>query len=342
MKLLPFLLLLVISVSFTEFAKAGSKVDTIFFQNGNKLTGEVKTLRNNELKVSTDDAGTISIQWDHVDSIIVLNSMRITLENGEILFGNIYPSGKLKECAIHEDGGNIREEKMENIVEMMQAEKNFADRLSGLVGAGLSYTKASEVMQMDFSGNLQYTAEKNIYEIYYNLVYTDEKESGNTQRQNGGASYQRVLPRKWFLEGTVKAESNSEFDLDLRTTLGMGAGNNIIQNTTQRLYTGAGFMVNRENSLGENQDNIEGVVLLNYSVFIFDSPELILNFSGNLIPSFNRWGRLRSEIDTNLKWEVFSDFYIKGTFYNSFDNQPPSGTDVRSDWGFTFGLEYSI
>ena len=38
---------------------AGEKIDTVYYQKGDRITGEVKSLDNNLLKLSTDDSGTI-------------------------------------------------------------------------------------------------------------------------------------------------------------------------------------------------------------------------------------------------------------------------------------------
>jgi hypothetical protein len=70
----------VIMFFFACNALASSKIDTIYFQNGDRITAEVKSLANNQLQLSTDDAKTINVQWDKVDSVQILNNMRILLK----------------------------------------------------------------------------------------------------------------------------------------------------------------------------------------------------------------------------------------------------------------------
>ena len=67
-----------------------------------------------------------------------------------------------------------------------------------------------------------------------------------------------------------------------------------------------------------------------------------VNFDGYLIPGINRIGRIRSNINTNLDWELFNDFYLKWSLFYSSDNQPLSGVDVRNDWGTSFGIEFKF
>ena len=104
---------------------ASSKIDTIYFQNGDRITGEVKSLENDLLRLSTDDAGTVSIEWTKVDSVFVRNRMRILLMNGEILYGMLLPSGVEKSCMIWGNDGDPRLVVLKNIIELSPVEDEF-------------------------------------------------------------------------------------------------------------------------------------------------------------------------------------------------------------------------
>ena len=100
--------------------------------------------------------------------------------------------------------------------------------------------------------------------------------------------------------------------------------------------------MNREDAQDINQYNIEGRYQVDYSIFIYDSPEVSFNISGKIIPSLNDLGRIRSEIDSDLKWEILSDFFLKWSFYYRFDNRPLAGGE-KSDWAIILlGLEYEL
>ena len=323
-------------------ALASSKIDTIYFQEGDRVTGEVKSLEKDLLRVSTDDAGTVKFEWSKVDSVCIKNVLRISLANGEILFGQLFPAGTAKRIRIIDEGHEVMTVPLDSIVELAQSEERIVDRLDGVLSTGVSYTKASEVFQFDFSGKIQYRAKRNLLDADYYAILTSQGEIETTQRQSGGVTFTRILPRKWFVLARLLAESNSELQLDLRTTFGLGGGNNLIQTNSSRLYLAAGTLVNREYTAGGDQNNVEGIAVLNYSIFIYDSPEVSFNFNGTVIPSINNPGRIRSELDTSLRWEMFDDLYLKGTFYNSFDNRPVVETASINDWALTLGLEYKL
>jgi hypothetical protein len=330
-----------LTVGFDEVNAASSKIDTVYFQHGDRLTGELVSLNKGILKLKTNDVGTVSIEWQHVDSLCILNPLRILKHNGGILYGRLYPSGKNKICILHDEDGGKSEIELVAIVELILLKEKLLSRLSGTLSTGFNYTRATEVSQLNFTGNIDYKGEKTIFSANYDIVLTNDG-SETTQRQTGGASFNRILPKNWSVLGKLLAESNSEFQLDVRTSVITAGSYNFIRSNSQILQAGLGLSVNREFSGDLTQNNIEGIVGLGYSLFIIDSPEVTYNFAGYLFPGLNRIGRVRSEINTDLKWEMFNDFFLKGSLFFSFDNKPLSGVDTHTDWGTSLGVEYKF
>ena len=337
------LIFILLLFSILQAGFCGAKIDTIYFQNGDRVTGEVKALENNQLRLSTDDAGTVKVEWNKVDSVKILNNMRIVLEEGVILYGKILPAGERGKCYIWIREGLPVLMDLIRIVLLSPIEDKFIKRLDGTISSGFSYVKASRIMQMNLNGAIEYEAKKNRIQLSYDGIYTSDPETGKTQRQNAGASFVRIFPRNWFLVSALHAESNSELELDLRASLSLGGGNSIVNTNFTRLSTALGIQATREYSHGDFQNNAEGVVMANYSVFIYDDPEVTFNLSGDLIPSLSDLGRVRTTIDSNLKWEIFNDLYLKWSFYYNFDSRPLSETAEKNDWAITLlGLEYKL
>lgn len=320
-----------------------SKIDTIYFQNGDRVTAEVKYLENNQLKLSTDDAGSIYVEWNKVDSVKILNVQRIMLRNGTILYGKLLPAGEAGFCYIWSSSEEPLLMELMRVVALAPMEDKFVDRIDGTLSTGFSYVKATQVLQMNFDGSVKYTANKNQLQLSYSGLFSEDPTTGYSQNQSGGFTFIRLLPKKWFTFTELSAESNTEMDLDIRTSLTLGGGNALIRNNRSYLYAAAGFLGNREASLGDEQYNIEGMFRAAYEIFVFDSPEVSFTFTGDLIPSLNDLGRVRTNIDSNLKWEIFSDFYLKWTFYYNFDSRPISEGSEKTDWAVTLiGVEYKL
>jgi hypothetical protein len=322
---------------------ASEKIDTIYFENGNQNTGEVKSLLNDLLVLSTDHAGTMKIQWTKVDSVYILNRMRIVLTDGKLLYGVLLPSGVVKSCIIRGSAGDSIQLSLNSIVELSPIEDKFVDRLSGAISSGFSYTKASEVMQMSLNGSLKYMAKKNMIEASYGGIMTQEPVEGATQAQTGGITAHRLLPNKWFLTTQLLAESNSEQKLDLRATVGFGIGNSIIRNQRSHFFVEGGILGNRELSEEVDQYNLEGSLGINYSIFIFDNPDISFSVTSEIMPSLSDLGRIRINTESNLNWEVFNDFFLKWSFYHRYDSRPLSTDAEKTDWAVSMlGLEFKL
>src|SRR5678810_964877 len=65
-------------------AKA-QKTDSVWIKNGDRITGEVKSLSRALLKYSTDDLGTIYIEWDKVVRISSKATFEVQVNTGQKL-----------------------------------------------------------------------------------------------------------------------------------------------------------------------------------------------------------------------------------------------------------------
>ena len=336
---LPLLLFFVLFTN--SISLYGQKVDKVFLKNGDIITCEVKYLKNNLLYVKTDHSGNYDIEWDKIDSLNVKKFLRIELEDGRVYYGSLIAIDSAGYNAmVHLKGIEILNH-ME-IVSIVASKDKFLDRFDGAVSAGFSYTKASKVGQLNFSGNAKYQAPKYGTEIKYSNIFTKTGDSTATQAMKGSLTIDRILPKRWFVYTSLSAESNSEQNLILRSNVGLGGGNNLIYTNFIVLNLTAGTLLNREISTDNSQNNAEVIVRSKFSAFRYDSPKINLTISGAVIPSFTDWGRVRTELDSKLRWEILSDFFISWTLGHRFDSRPISVTAEKKDYWVVLGLEFTF
>ncbi len=343
MRISKLYIILTLAAIFVSSNLQAAKIDTIYFQSGDRITAEVKQLENNQLKLSTDDVSTVYVEWDKIDSVKILNTQRIVMDDGQILYGKILPAGEAGKCFIWSSLGDPHLYALVHIISLAPLKDKFLNRLSGSVSSGFSYVKATQVTQMNFDGSIKYLAEKNQLELSYSGLFSQDPTKGYSQNQTGGASVIRLLPNKWFLLSQLTLESNSEMNLDLRTSITAAAGYSFLRSNRSYLYTALGILGNRELSQDSAQNNLEADLTAMYSVFIFDDPEVSFDLTVELIPSLSTPGRFRTNIDSSLKWEIFDDFYLKWTFWHNHDSKPLSTTAEKNDWAVTLiGIEYKL
>jgi len=335
----PLLILLFLFYTYSSFA--GQKTDTIYFQNGNKLTCEVKSLENNLLNISTTDAGYINIKWNKIDSLYIKQYVVIILDDGERVIGTLIPGDTIGNDGIAGEFG-IRFVSHLSIIQMYQFKRIFWKRLSGKVSTGAGYVKATQMGAIEFNGKMRYSAEKNIVDTKYDAYWSKYKKEEVTQRHNMSLEYYRILKKRYFYTALVSLERNSELQLDLRSNVGLGYGNNIIFTNKSLGFIAGGAQVNKEKSADSTKNNAEGILVMSYSLFILSSPKVSFDISSTISQNLSDIERTRVTINSALRWEIIKDFYIKYNFYYTFDSKPLSETANKIDWSTSVGIEYSF
>jgi hypothetical protein len=318
------------------------RTDVVIMKNGDHVTGEIKRLEVGILVLKTDDIETISIKWDKVESVQTKNFYEIELQDGRVYYGSIWPA-KIENALIIKGVTAENRLFMSYIVKITRIKESFWDILSGYVKLGASFTKASGVGQFSFGFNGNYRTKIFYAELTANSVITTTNKEQTSRKQDIFLNYQRFLEKRWFWAGTVGAEENTELGIQLRTSVGGGAGNYFLQSNINWLYGLAGLTINREWYIDSTEAiyNIEGLITGQYLLFIYDHPKVSLQSTMNIFPSITNFGRIRSNLDVNLDWEIFLDFYWVLSFYFNYDNKP-TGNASQSDYRAETSIKYEL
>lgn len=79
-------ILLTLLVALSCNARA-AKTDVVYLHNGDRITGEAKSLFRGKLEFSTDHMGTIYIEWDDIREITSTTGQTVELTNGQRFYG---------------------------------------------------------------------------------------------------------------------------------------------------------------------------------------------------------------------------------------------------------------
>ncbi len=180
---------------------------------------------------------------------------------GEIYYGKLLLSGEDGSCYIWGNIGDPRLTPLPEIVSLSPLKDKFFSRLTGTLSSGFSYTKANDNMQVNLDVSVNYLAQKNKIELSYDGILTQQDTLDANQRQSGGVVFRRLLPHNWFLVSGLTGESNSEQELDLRTSFAAGGGKSLVHTYRSTLNIGAGLQATRELSQGDTQNNLEGLIM---------------------------------------------------------------------------------
>lgn len=342
-KCLPHLLILGSLLLSALPANAAPKTDTVLFNNGDKLTGEFKSLKRGRLSLNTEATGTIGIEWDKVSNVISKQIIQVELTDGTRYFGELMPTEKSSSIVILTGSGPQLLE-MTSIITMTPIEGGGIHALDVDLSVGYDFAKAGGVKHASLGIDMDYRSLVRIESLRFSTLVTDSDSQDSSQRTSLLLGHTRLWSKRWFTTGSLSFDQNDELGLDLRSSVGGSVGRYRIQSNSMLLSLTAGVQFSREN-LTTNVDDIdsfEATFSLDWDWFLFEDPELDLSLRFELIPSLTEKGRVRSELSTTLSWEIIGDLDWALSYYGSWDNQPQSTEGATSDYGINTALVYEF
>ena len=336
------LLFLVVSSLSVISGLSREKSDVIILKNGNTINGEIRRLHRGLLTVKTDAMGTPDIKWEDVSQISSKFTFIVEDSRGTRYTGTLQPTGepqRLNVVGLHA-ASDLR---LLSIVEMYEVGGSLWNRLSGSVDLGYSFTKASSRTQLNVASEVTYRTKHYEGQFTYDALFSTsngEKDIDRTVISVGG-SYNFV--GKWQLLSKAISEHNLELQLDRRLSFLVAPAYDILRTNRSSVLLVGGMAFARESYYNQPiQNNAEGVFGIKAQIFKLYSPKMDVTAGYLVLPNFTTAGRVRMELNSNLRFEIFKDFFVSFNFYDSYDNKPPSETATTNDYGFVTGLSWSF
>jgi len=333
-------LLLVVALSATSLAQ---KTDVIVLYNGDRITGEVKEMQTGLLKLSTDNLGTVYIEWNKITDIQSDKYFEVELSDGRIYFGTFEPSDSSGTIIVK---GVTVENRLflRYIVKITTIRESFWDILDGFVKLGISYNKSNKVGELNFGADGIYTTISQRTELILNSDFSGSAGNPTSSNNSASLSFNKFLENKWFWGAIAIAEQNSSLGLRLRTTLGAAVGNDFVK-TGKSIFNGvAGLTGSKEWYEGKSgsQDNLTLYLSSKYQVFIYETPGISVFSFLSVYPYLTNLGRIRVNYSLSFDWEIIGDLYWELGFYMDYDNRPRSTDASRVDYSIRSGIKYNI
>ena len=326
-------------------AAAAPKTDVVTLVNGDRITGEIKGLEHNQLKLSTNHLGTVYIEWDKVEQLVSDQYLLLERSDGTRYYGQLAAGADDAELLVRRD----REGRAESVAmaSIVQAEPiiggRFVDRLDGYVSAGFDLAQANDRRSLDFALGLSSRTRIREWSIDSTADLTDDDSDEASEHYELQGTWRRFWRTQDYWQGIGGFESNSELDLNLRIMAGAGVGHYFVRSNSAEWLGGVGLAYSHENYAGGGiTDSVEAVLTTEFSIFRYDFPETDIGGSLAILPSLTESGRVRAEADLHAKYEFIDDLYFELELYGSYDSAPPLEGAGQSDYGVTTSLGYSF
>lgn len=318
--------------------------DTIFFNNGSIILGEVKMIKLGVITFDPEDANDITVQLIKLKTISASGVIfRIENTADHVYYGRLVPSAKAGFVNIVNSNDTVQQE-IEKISVLYPFKDAFLERFSGNVGLGYTYTRSSNFGRINFDLSAQYVTRKDEISFGATGIYSLSDTTFSRDQEDVNFKYNYYLGPTWFLTAFISYQRNLELGINRRYQQGLGVGNKFI--TTRHIYgwLRTGLAINQQQSTeGEKSGTLTevfGQVQLNF--FRFTIPKISLDFSQSFYYSLSQKDRIRNNGQTNLSWELINDFNLDLGFYNNYDSKPPASAASTFDFGIIFGLNYKF
>jgi len=337
-KLIP--LLCIIIAPF--FISGNSSADEIRLINGDKLTGQVVRMEADKLILKTTYAGEIIIIWKEVAAVRTDASVKVVLKDETALEGNTeaVEDGKMKL-----DTGKLEAPATFSLADVKAINPVPVKTVKISARANASVTNERGNTQSDnfyFDGEFVARTKKNRYKI--GGEFTNEKADGVTTSQSWVAygNYSHFLNEKWYLYADTLSEHDEFKDLNLRSTLGAGAGYQFFETPLLNLSISAGLsMVDENFDLAEDNDYSAGQWSINFDQYFFDKFVQFFHVNTGFI-SLEDADNWFLKTRTGLRFPLYKG--LTATLQYNFDwtNQPSAAAETEEDTKFIFLLGYEF
>jgi len=322
---------------------SGQDRDSIILYNGQILIGDVQQASLGSISIDDIDLKIVSIKLFKIRRLVIRERFKIETIERKIYYGTLNTKGREGWVNIHTSEGTDIELHITHIYQLISMENNFFKRLQGNVSAGLSFTKSSNIGQLNFSGNVIYSTKKIGYQLSASTIGSIDSTGYSRDNENLQLLTTYELTTTWFLAAAAQYQRNLELAIAHRYLVMGGAGNKLFIKKTWRLLGITGISLSEEKSTEGVSSNLlyEIPVSLIFNFYKFQNPDIQINSTQTVYFSLSQPGRVRYEGNTNFSWQLIRYFYLNINPYTNFDNQPPGGGSTF-DYGIVVGLSYKF
>jgi len=322
------------------FILVGSKADAdeIIMTNGDHATGTVTKLDGGKLSLETPYAKTIEIDLGSVKEIRTDGSHEILLSDGTRLQGILQttPEGLLQVKT--ESAGTVTIQDLSQLKSINIAPVTYKGDLAA--GATLN-SGNTDNFNINVNGKFIARSKKQRFTLRGAWNYGEENGGINTRNANGSIKYDYFVTDKVYVYVNSLLEGDTFQDLDLRSTLGGGAGYQLFEDSTKNLSFELGIAyVNINYSTLPDASSASGRWSITGDYVALPGRVVFFHYQEGYFP-FEEMAAMFLRTEQGVRLTVVKNFFTNFQVNVDFNNMPAPGKK-KVDTKVIFGLGYSF
>jgi hypothetical protein len=321
---------------------AHDKTDVVVLTNGDRYTGEIKSVEQDVLTLSTHAASTISLKWTHIASLTSSYDYRVEVTSGEHYFGSLAAPDKFGEVKIV-GPAETHSVPMSDIFTVLPIDHGFWRKLHGSVNFGFSYTQSNQAVQYSLSADSRYWTRKILGQVQLNSNFNTQEDAESASQQSLSARLTRTLKERSGLFGVAQLQSNPAQGFDLRTIIGGGYDRFLMKRSNGYFIVSAGLVYDRElvTESSRVDNTAEALVGLQFADYSDDHPKRTITLSFYTFSNITESPRFRAQLNFSLSWTVFHNFNVSINLIDNYDSRPPTLDALKNDLSLNTSIGYT-
>jgi len=315
--------------------------DEVTLANGDHITGSVVKKEGDVLTFTTDYAGEISIAWPQIINLVTDTPVVVQLVDETRISGQLSRSA---EGAVGITGSDVIDAGNIPLTHIALINPPPPDdnrvKMKGHANVGLYLAKGNTDKEA-YHGDIETVARTNENRFTAGAIYNQAFDAGVESERNATAylKYDHFFTDKWYSYANTVLFKDDFADLNLRSSLGLGAGYQFYESEMTNLSLEGGLSYVSEDFQQAEDDSYPAARwALNYDHFLFPERLQFFHFHEGLLGIEDTKDIIITS-RTGLRALLAGNFTATAQVDLDWDNTPSPGND-RIDTRYLFNLGY--
>jgi len=315
--------------------------DEVHLVNGDRVTGDVKTMEGGVLTLLTAYAGEVKVNWAEVSCLTTDAPHKFVLNDGQVLFGQAQCATAGTIRIVGDVVGESQGIPVSEFGAINPSPPAPAVKYTGSLAAGYTQTDGNtETMAANASARFVARSKRQRFTLKGKFNYGETDRVMTSRNAAGSLKYDFFVTKRLYTYAHALFEGDHFADLNLRSTLGGGVGYQILDTDRLAFSLEAGpSYVNDDFEVAPDDDYTAGRWGADFSAKIipgrikfFHSHEGYYSFEDESVYITSETGLLLTIVD---------NFFAHAGVDYAYDSHPVEGNE-RYDVTYKFGLGYEF